>query len=141
MPAFASAAVEMVVDEAGGLEERVADGGAEEAESAAAHVAADGVGQWRSHRHCAGVGHVVDNSFASRQKASDILVKGTEFLHYFAEEPCVDDGAVYLAPVSDDGVAMGQTLLVVRRHFSHTSVVEIMERTAVALALAQYCYP
>ena len=40
---FAGTGVEVVVDEAGGLEEGVADGGAKEFESTAAHGFADGI--------------------------------------------------------------------------------------------------
>ena len=133
--------VEVVVDEAGGLQEGIADYGAEEAESTLAHVAAYGVGDRGGYGYGGQVGNVVDDPLPFREESQDIFFERAEFFDDFDEEPGVFYGAVDLPTVFHNSLELHQALFVGSGHLCHLPEVETAERIAVGLALAEDCDP
>ena len=75
------AAVEVVVDEAGGLEEGVADSGAKEFESTAAHVFADGIGYRGGDGHRFFIRYVVDYALSAGKETDDVVMERAVFIN------------------------------------------------------------
>lgn len=72
---FAGAAIQVVVDKTGGLEEGVTYRCAEETESTAPHIIAYGVRKRGGNRHVFHRRDVVDDSFPVREKPDNIIME------------------------------------------------------------------
>lgn len=91
---FAGAVVEVVVDEAGGLEEGVADGGAEEFESTATHVFTDGIGYGRGDGDRLFIRYVIDYALSAGKETDNIVMEGTVFFNNVTKQLRIHYGAM-----------------------------------------------
>ena len=71
----------MVVDEAGSLEEGVANGGAKEFESTATHVFANGIGYRGGDRDRLFIRYVIDYALSAGEKTDDVVMERAIFIN------------------------------------------------------------
>src|SRR5882762_3420406 len=131
---------QVIVDHARGLHEGVANGRADEAETAFLEVFAEGVGFGGLCREpFVGFPGVLFRLAAN--EAPDVRVKGAEFFLNFQEGAGVTDGGVdFEAVANDSGVAeqFADLLFVVARDFLR---IESIKYFAIPRALLQDCVP
>ena len=134
---FAGAIVVVIIDEACGLEEGVADGRTEESESSPLHVFAYGIGDWRWCRKSAFIANIVYYSLLSGEEGYYIIEEWTVFVDYFYEKACVDNSAVNFPPVFDYVVEVEKPILVAGGHIGNLAVVKIVESGGITIAFSQ----
>lgn len=115
----------MVVDISGGLQERIADGAAEECEPSFFHVLTDVVRNRRSHRDLGNRCRMVDDGFLIGKEGEEVRGETAEFLLDGKKQGCVFDGGFDLQLIPDDTRIIQQSRNIHLLKTSHDLWVEV----------------